>query len=344
MAPQRSKPTMKDVAIEAGVSKALVSLVYRTPDKVSPERLARVHEAAQRLGFRPNWAASSLSARASSFTAILISNLHNPVFGTVVDSARAELDKAGRYGLMSSAVIPGSDGVYRADHRIVNALEDLNAGGFLVVGVMPDWSVLRDVHPDRRVVVALAAIDELPRAVSVRSHNVEGMRDLIAHLTSQGHTKIAHLGGLAQAAGRARAAAYENAMREAGLEKHIRVVPAEFSEESGRAAAGLLLDRFPDTTAITCVNDLVALGAMSTVRGSGRSIPGDIALAGYDNTFIAGLDSIDMTSIDTEAEEVGRVAAQWLIADTPPEPGSEQLISPTLVVRGSTRGDQGSAA
>lgn len=86
MAPQRSKPTMKDVAIEAGVSKALVSLVYRTPDKVSPERLARVHEAAQRLGFRPNWAASSLSARASSFTAILISNLHNPVFGTVVDS------------------------------------------------------------------------------------------------------------------------------------------------------------------------------------------------------------------------------------------------------------------
>lgn len=63
---------------------------------------------------------------------------------------------------MSSAVIPGSDGVYRADHRIVNALEDLNAGGFLVVGVMPDWSVLRDVHPDRRVVVALAAIDELP--------------------------------------------------------------------------------------------------------------------------------------------------------------------------------------
>lgn len=180
--------------------------------------------------------------------------------------------------------------------------------------------------------------------MSVRSHNVEGMRDLIAHLTSQGHTKIAHLGGLAQAAGRARAAAYENAMREAGLEKHIRVVPAEFSEESGRAAAGLLLDRFPDTTAITCVNDLVALGAMSTVRGSGRSIPGDIALAGYDNTFIAGLDSIDLTSIDTEAEEVGRVAAQWLIADTPPEPGSEQLISPTLVVRGSTRGDQGSAA
>lgn len=137
MAPQRSKPTMKDVAIEAGVSKALVSLVYRTPDKVSPERLARVHEAAQRLGFRPNWAASSLSARASSFTAILISNLHNPVFGTVVDSARAELDKAGRYGLMSSAVIPGSDGVYRADHRIVNALEDLNAEASSWWGLCP---------------------------------------------------------------------------------------------------------------------------------------------------------------------------------------------------------------
>lgn len=331
---------MRDVAEEAGVSKALVSLVYRTPEKVSPERTARVHAAAQRLGFRPNWVASSLSARESTFTAILISNLHNPVFGTVVDSARATLDEAGRYGLMSSAVIPGPDGSYRADQRIVNSLEDLNAGGFLVVGVMPDWSVLQNIHPDRRVVVALAAIDQLPRAASVRSHNVVGMRDLIAHLVGQGHSKIAHLGGGSQAAGRARAAAYETAMREAGLEEQIRVVPAEFSEESGRAAAQLLLDRFPDTTAITCVNDLVALGAMSVVRGSGRTIPDDIALAGYDNTFLAGLDAINLTSIDTAAEEIGRVAAQWLIADLPPEPGSEQLISPKLVVRGSTLRDR----
>ncbi|HMS38509.1 MAG TPA: LacI family DNA-binding transcriptional regulator, partial [Arachnia sp.] len=292
MIANRPKATMRDVAEEAGVSKALVSLVYRTPEKVSPERRAWVLEAAERLGFRPNWVASSLSARESSFTAILVSNMHNPVFGTVVDSARATLAEAGRYGLMSSAVIPGPDGVFQADHRIVNALEDLNAGGFLVVGVMPDWSVLRDIHPSRRVVVALAAIDEIPRAASVRSHNVEGMRELIAHLTSQGHTRIAHLGGLGQAAGRARAAAYEAAMREAGLERHIRVVPADFSEDSGRAAAGLLLDRYPDTTAVTCVNDLVALGAMSAVRATGRAIPDDVALAGYDNTFLAGLDAI----------------------------------------------------
>jgi DNA-binding LacI/PurR family transcriptional regulator len=129
-------------------------------------------------------------------------------------------------------------------------------------------------------------------------------------------------------------------MREAGLERHIRVVPADFSEDSGRAAAGLLLDRYPDTTAVTCVNDLVALGAMSAVRATGRAIPDDVALAGYDNTFLAGLDAINLTSIDTAAEEVGRVAAQWLIADQPPEPGSEQLISPKLVVRGSTLRDR----
>jgi hypothetical protein len=114
MIANRPKATMRDVAEEAGVSKALVSLVYRTPEKVSPERRAWVLEAAERLGFRPNWVASSLSARESSFTAILVSNMHNPVFGTVVDSARATLAEAGRYGLMSSAVIPGPDGVFQA--------------------------------------------------------------------------------------------------------------------------------------------------------------------------------------------------------------------------------------
>jgi DNA-binding LacI/PurR family transcriptional regulator len=79
---------------------------------------------------------------------------------------------------------------------------------------------------------------------------------------------------------------------------------------------------------------------MSAVRATGRAIPDDVALAGYDNTFLAGLDAINLTSIDTAAEEVGRVAAQWLIADQPPEPGSEQLISPKLVVRGSTLRDR----
>ncbi|KAB1642320.1 LacI family DNA-binding transcriptional regulator [Gulosibacter chungangensis] len=330
------RPTMRDVAEVAGVSHALVSLAYRKPEKVSPERRERIFQAAETLGFRRNWVASSLSAYASSFTGILVANLHNPVFSTIVEAARAELDSVGRYSLMSSAVMPNRDGSYRADLRIVQSFEDLNAAGYLVVGVIPDISILREVRPDVPIVVAAASIEEFPRALSVRTDNEIGMQQLISHFVEQGHSKIAHLGGAGGPAARRRAAAYEKAMRDAGLESEARVIPAEFTEESGRDAFAQLLTEAPDTTAVSCVNDLVALGAMSAARTAGLRVPEDIAIAGYDNTFLAGIEAIGLTTVDTEAAEIGRIAASWLAADEPPPAGTEHLVPPKLVVRRST--------
>ncbi|MGO1545526.1 MAG: LacI family DNA-binding transcriptional regulator [Gulosibacter sp.] len=330
------RPTMRDVAEAAGVSHALVSLAYRKPDKVSTVRRARIFQAAEELGFRRNWVASSLSAYASSFTGILVANLHNPVFSTIVEAARAKLDSVGRYTLMSSAVMPNADGSYRADLRIVQSFEDLNAAGYLVVGVIPDISILSEVRPEVPIVVAAASIEEFPRGLSVRTDNEIGMRQLISHLVEQGHSKIVHFGGAGGPAARMRAIGYENAMRDAGLESEIRVIPAEFSEDSGRAAFERMLEGAPETTAISCVNDLVALGAMSAARKAGLKVPEDIALAGYDNTYLAGIDAIGLTSIDTEADEIGRIAASWLAADVPPPAGTEQLVAPKLVIRRST--------
>ncbi|NYG98504.1 DNA-binding LacI/PurR family transcriptional regulator [Schumannella luteola] len=333
------RPTMRDVAAAAGVSHALVSLVYRTPEKVSEKRRQLVLDAAERLGFRPNWVASSLSglkSYGSSFFGILVANLHNPVFATIVDAARAELGDSGSYGLMSSAVLPGPDGTTVTDERIVHAFEDLNVAGLLVVGVVPDLDVVRRVRPDLRIVVAAASIAELPRATSVRSDNDHGLRLLVEHLVAQGHSRIAHLGGAGGPASVSRAAGYERAMRELGLAEHIHVEPAGFTEESGQDAAARLIAERPDITAYTCVNDLVALGAMSAATAANRSVPGELAIAGYDNTYLAGIDRIDLTSVDTAGEEIGRTAARWLLADPAPEPGTETLIRPRLVVRGTT--------
>ncbi|WP_422933252.1 LacI family DNA-binding transcriptional regulator [Sinomonas sp. P47F7] len=332
------RATMADVAVEAGVSRALVSLVYRQPEKVSPERRARVHAAAERLGFRPNWVASSLSAYKGSFIGILVSNLHNPLFATIVDTVRTELDGAGRYGLMSSAVIQDRDGTFRSDRRIVQAFEDLNASALLVVGVTPDVSELETLRPDLPIVVAAASIEELPRAVSVRSDSEVGMRTVVDHLVSLGHTHIVHLGGGGGPASRHRSEAYANAMRERGLEDYIHIESAEFDEQSGHAAARRVFTARPDTTALTCVNDLVAIGAMGAATERGLRIPADVAITGYDNTFLAGIDAIGLTSVDTEAEEIGRLAAAWLAGeDTMPAPGTEVLVPPLLVVRRSTQ-------
>jgi DNA-binding LacI/PurR family transcriptional regulator len=337
------RPTMADVAIEAGVSKALVSLVYRTPEKVSPERRARVYTAADSLGFRPNWVASSLSATKGSFVGILVSNLHNPLFATIVDTVRMELDSVGKYGLMSSAVIQNRDGSYRSDRRIVQAFEDLNASGLLVVGVAPDLSDLQGLRPNIPIVVAAASIEELPRAVSVRSDNETGMRAVIDHLVSVGHTKIAHLGGAGGLASLRRAEAYAHAMTAHGLQQHIHIEPAGFLEPDGYAAAKRVFTARSEITALTCVNDLVALGALGAASDDGLRVSEDLAIVGYDNTFLAGIDAIGLTSVDTGAEEIGRVAASWLASEgAMPAPGTEVLIPPRLVVRRSTQPLRGS--
>ncbi|WP_369046098.1 LacI family DNA-binding transcriptional regulator [Sinomonas sp. P10A9] len=333
------RATMADVAEAASVSKALVSLVYRQPEKVSPERRARVHAAAERLGFRPNWVASSLSAYRGSFVGILVSNLHNPLFATIVDTVRTELDAVGRYGLMSSAVIQDRDGTYRTDRRIVQAFEDLNASALLVVGVTPDLADLQRLRPGIPIVVAAASIEELPRAVSVRSDSEIGMRAVVDHLVSLGHQRIVHLGGQGGPASRRRAEAYARAMAEHGLADHVHVEPAEFDEASGRAAAERVLSARPGSTALVCVNDLVALGAMGEAAERGLRVPEDVAITGYDNTFLAGIAAVGLTSVDTEAQEIGRVAASWLASDEAlPAPGTEVLIPPRLVVRRSTAG------
>ncbi|MFJ4026649.1 LacI family DNA-binding transcriptional regulator [Paenarthrobacter sp. NPDC089989] len=339
MGEERRRPTMADVAVEADVSRALVSLVFRKPEKVSLERRARVLEAAERLGFRPNWVASSLSAYEGTFVGILVANLHNPLYATIVDTVRTELDSVGRYGLMSSAVIQGRDGEVRSDRRIVQAFEDLNASALLVVGVIPDLSVLQELRPDIPVVVAAAAIDELPRAASVRTNDGIGMRAVVDHLVSLGHSRIVHLGAQGGPASQRRADAYAEAMRAHGLDRHIHIEPAEYLEPSGQAAAHRVFENRPETTAITCVNDLVALGAMGAATERGLRIPADVAITGYDNTYLAGLDAISLTSVDTEAEEIGRVAASWLTSkDAMPDGGTEVRIPPNLITRRSTKG------
>lgn len=98
------RPTIRDVAKRAGVSKSLVSLVYSTPDSVGAERRQRVLGAAAELGYRPNHIARSLNGRRDDIVGILVADRRNPVLDAVVEAARQELERAGVLGLMTSAV------------------------------------------------------------------------------------------------------------------------------------------------------------------------------------------------------------------------------------------------
>lgn len=327
------RPTIRDVATAAGVSKSLVSLVFSDSSGVSADRRQRVLAAADALGYRPNWLARALAADDGNFVGILVADTHNPLFMEIVDAARIELAARGQYGLLTSAVLPPREGdPPRLDERILSAFGDLRPRSVLIVGSVPDMPVLSRLAYGVPIVVASAIAENLPMAVSVRSDDAVGMDLVIAHLVERGHRRIAHLGGQGGPVAAERASSYVEAMRRHGLADEICIEPAEFTESSGFRAADALLRSAHPPTAIAAMNDLTAIGAQTAIDE--RAAATSVALTGYDNTFLAANSRISLTSVNSDNAEIGRRAAHAL--DEPNAPGRQILVTPTLVVRASS--------
>ncbi len=328
------RPTIRDVAVAAGVSKSLVSLVY-SGGNVSDERRRRVLDAADRLGFRPNLTARSLAAADGGFTGILVADLHNPVFAEIVDAARAELARLGRRALLTSAVIPDDKGTPRLDRQSLAVFGDLRPRSILVVGSVPDLIELAAIVPHVPVVIASGAAEDLTVAATVRSDDVTGMRLAIDHLVARGHRRIAHIGGLGGLVAERRAAAYTEAMASQGLADEARVAPGDFSEHAGFVAAATLLAGGDPPTAIAAVNDLAAVGALAALADAGAYT---IAVTGYDNSFVAQLRQVSLTSVDPHNAEIGTRSARLVdeVESGRLDSGAEILVTPTLVARNST--------
>lgn len=328
---ERRRPTIRDVAARAGVSKSLVSLVYASPESVSDTRRRLVLSAAEELGFRPNQAARSLAASDGGFIGILVADMHNPVLADLVDAARVSFAEQGQVALATTAaaVRIGEDATSQYDHPALELFGDLRPSGLLIVGSTPHADRLLRLAPGRPVVLASTIAPEIPEAHTVRGNDWRGVQLLVQHLLELGHQEIHHISGPGDALSDLRADAYRFAMTQAGLGSRIRVEKADYAVAPGRAAAQALLDGPNAPTAIVATNDLAAVGALAAVQQANRRI----AVTGYDASFVAGLDQIDLTTIDPNNAEIGRTAARLFTKRTEPR---EILIEPRLIVRGST--------
>src|SRR5689334_19634260 len=168
------RPTIRDVAERAGVSKSLVSLVMRGEPMVREDKRRRVQQAAEELGYRPNFAARSLSAVKSKTVGVLVADMRNPLLIDVVEHAAQFLYGVGLGTLMTSAVSRTLSGP-RIDEAAIGALKDLRVEGILVVGSVPDRAALAEALGDVPVVVAAAQAEGL-RADVVRNDDHLGMR------------------------------------------------------------------------------------------------------------------------------------------------------------------------
>lgn len=327
----RTLPTMDDVASAAGVSRSLVSLVYRDSPKVSDERRQRVLDAAAVLGYRPNAAARDLAGGAQRTVGVLLNDLHNPFFAGIYDGIELAARELGLRLVLT--VSRQRDAGEQA--AVETMLQQRVDGMILTSPRLEDSEILAAARVVPVVVVGRQVVGTHCDSVTTDEH--VGGRLVIEHLRQLGHRRVTHVDGGRGAGAAARRSGIEAEAVAAGMDV-TEVIEGDYTESAGVAAARRMLERPMLPTAVVAANDLAAIGVMAAFDDAGVRVPEDVSLVGYDNTFLAGLRHVALTSVDQSCPEMGRTALTRLHSgfQQPAREAQGLLTTPRLVARRST--------
>lgn len=324
--------TLRTVAERAGVSKSSVSRVLQGSSRVSPAARSAVEAAIVELGYRPNAAAQSLGARRTKTIGVLVNDLRQPWFVDFLAGLGERLAEHDLHAFVADGRLDRG-----LDDRLLHAFVDMRVDGLVLAGTMPVTDAIREAAQSLPTVIAGMRDLALPAVDVIAEDDAEGARLAVEHLVGLGHERIAHIAGPDAEVFRQRRAGYESAMRAAGLGEHIRVVEADITENDGFACGAALFAADPPTAVFT-VNDLVCTGAMAAARDAGLSVPEDVSFVGFDDSSIARMRWVGLTSVDIQPRAVGGLTADLLVERIaePNRPAREHLVAPALRVRTST--------
>ncbi|MGI8334523.1 LacI family DNA-binding transcriptional regulator [Actinomadura scrupuli] len=314
-----------------------MSKVLRNAYGVSPAMRDRVKAAIDELGYRPHAAARAMRGR--TFTiGVLLPDIRNPVFPDIVDGLISQVAAADYQVII---VQGGSDP--KSEARAINALVDRQVDGLLVVAPLTSKAPLEEVAEGVPTVV-LGPHEKSAVYDSVLDDDDAGVELVMEHLIALGHRRIAHIAHQDSSRRRPgatlqtiRAQTYKRVMRDRGLADDIAVAVTSYTEEGGYLGARELLARSPRPTAIFAGADLAAFGALAAVHEAGLAVPADISVAGYNNTRLAALSNISLTSVDQDGTTMGRTVGRLLLERIEGRAASVRFaINPVLVPRRST--------
>jgi LacI family transcriptional regulator len=338
--------TIKEVAARAGVSPGTVSHTLNGTRRVDPATRERVIAAARALGYRPNGLARGLRRKESRAIGLLVPDNSNPVFA---DLARGIEDAVYQEGY--NVILCNSDQSEQKEDRYLEALLAKRVDGLILASGSSRPDVIRKVLDSGvPLVVIPGVLTDFP-ADHVLGDDVAAGRIAGEYLLRLGHRRIGYIAG--PRVGRAssgRAEGFRQALVAGGFPLRDEcVVVGDFRVGSGEAGMAELLRRNIGLTAVFAANDLMAIGAIKTLRRQGIRVPGDISVIGLDGIWIGEVITPALTTVAQPIAEAASVSVRLLFERMrePKRPPRRVLLPPVLVERescappGSQAGEKG---
>ncbi len=323
--------SLERVARRARVSTATVSRVLNNTGPVKGSTRARVLKAIEAFKYSPNLHARSLAGGQSRSIGVIVSNIDNPFFLDVYRAVETRAHKAGYEVIMAHTDY--------TSERLVSSIRLMigrRVAGLAAIVSEMDAELITELSAQRIPVVFYDVGTPRRNITNIRVDYASGMSKLTSYLYSLGHRRlgfVAHhatLGPLNERQKSVQAAARRH--------RGVQVATAADVDtlEGGRRAARALLDAHPRVTAVVCVNDLMAVGAMRELRTRGRRVPEDVSVTGFDNITLAQFCQPALTTVHIPSDTIGETVCDFLMNPGKAPLPHEFVIDPELVLREST--------
>lgn len=332
--PRRQKPNVKDVARLAGVSTATVSRAVSRPERLRPDTLDRVHKAIQKLGYVAHGSARALAARRTRTIGAIFPSL-DEIFATTTFALQKVMAENGYMLLVACNEYDPSQ-----DAKLVRKLIEHEVDGLVLVGTIMSPEVIGLLNEHEMPYVFTWAFDETGTLPVVGFDHRRATSQVTQHLLELGHREFGVICTPTRDNRNAqrRLAGVVETLETRGIRlPSLRIAESPFSYQKGREGLRAVMQSRPRPTAVICLNDKLAIGAMAECRAMGLSIPGDISITGCEDLEVAGMSVPPLTTVRYPTWEMGHFSGQYLIETLRGEKPLRQRIFPTtLVVRESS--------
>lgn len=332
----RRRPTVKDVARQAGVSPSTVSNVLHDRPYVAPDKRAAVEAAILAVGYRPSLAGRQLRNGRSDILALAIPDIRSPYYAELAHIINREARKHG-----FTLLVDETGGKLEREREIARGYPDHGIDGIIFCPI----SIEKFDDSGVDVPIVLLGEHRAPKAFNhIAIDSTASAREAVAHLLSNGRRKFAFIGHqpqLGPGPGFYRLAGLRAELATAGLllDESLILVVSEYSREEGQRAAEEVVRRKGEVDAVVCAADLLAIGAMRTLQFNGVTIPDDVAILGWDDSPEGRFSWPSLTTVKHDLEAIAALAVGSIVSQLEDSRAAPQhhVVRHELLIRESTR-------